>query len=238
MRPTIVLDFDGTLALGNGPISAFARAIAAHAGDATFLGRAEAALAAFEAGEAEYRDGYDAVSRVAAAEGIARERLDAAYAASRELLGSDDALVDPPQGLREFLHGLSARARLVLATNAPAGRILDVLEAWGVAEVFDDLHFAVGKPHGLVPVLREALEQGAVLAIGDIAEFDLDPATALGADTALVGVTAAHSAAATTMRGHSLADLYDEITAWVHAAPPLLTPSADSLPHHTIERNH
>ena len=64
MTPTIVFDFDGTLALGAGPIVAYARAIARRSGDTVFLDLAVSALAAFEAGDTDlYRDGYDVVGR-------------------------------------------------------------------------------------------------------------------------------------------------------------------------------
>ncbi|MFB7892752.1 HAD family hydrolase [Microbacterium sp. NPDC056044] len=233
MTPTIVFDFDGTLALGDGPIAAFARAIAERTGDAAFPARAEAALAAFATGEAEYRDGYDAVTRVARAEGVSPEVIGAAYDASRALLGSPDAAVTAPDELAAFLARVGAHARLLLATNAPGDGVTAVLEEWGVAEVFDTLHFAVGKPDGLVPVLQDALARGPVLAVGDIVEFDLAPATQLGADTALVGATAARSTAAATMRGRTLADLYPQIQAWAEAAastPVLSSSYQESLP--------
>lgn len=218
VSPTILFDFDGTLALGDGPISAFAREISTRVNDAEFIDRADAALAAFESGEHSYRDGYDAVTSVALAEGVDRDIIGASYNASRAILGSDGAAVAPPSGLAEFFERVGAQANLELATNAPGSGVVAVLESWGVADVFDAMHFSVGKPDGLEPVLTAALDRGPVLSIGDIFEFDLAPASRLGADTALVGATASRSAVATTMRGASLADLYDEIIAWVAAS--------------------
>lgn len=215
MKPTIVLDFDGTLALGTGPIAAYAREIAVRSGDEGFLDRAMEAIAAFEAGQVDYLDGYDAVAKVAVADEISLSIRSAAYASSRALLGTVDAPVEPPAGLTDFLHGISNRARFILATNAPGDRILTVLEDWGVRDLFDELHFTVGKPQGLVPVLKAALELGPVLSIGDIVEFDLAPAISLGADAALVGPTTAASLASTAMSGRTLAELYPQITAWV-----------------------
>lgn len=215
MSPTILFDFDGTLALGDGPIRAFAREIATRVQDEDFIDRADAALTAFESGERNYRDGYDAVTSVAVADGVDRDVIGASYDASRAILGSAGATVTPPAGLAEFLERVAADSSLELATNAPGSGVLAVLESWGVAEAFDAMHFSVGKPDGLVPVLTAALDRGPVLSIGDIFEFDLAPAANLGADTALVGATASRSTAATTMRGVSLADLYDEIVDWV-----------------------
>lgn len=234
MTPTIVFDFDGTLAIGDGPITAFARAIADSAGDPTFTDRALSALSSFANGDAEYRDGYDAVTRVATGEGVPTEAIGAAYDVSRTLLGTDDALVVPPAGLAAFLVRVGAGARLVLATNAPGNGVVSVLTAWGVADSFDAFHFSVGKPAGLIPVLRDALAEGPVLAVGDIVEFDLAPATELGADTALVGATAERSPASVTMRARSLTDLYDRIAEWVDSAASL-TPSTSENPP-SIER--
>jgi phosphoglycolate phosphatase-like HAD superfamily hydrolase len=232
---TIVLDFDGTIALGTGPIIAFAREIATRSGDAGFVERAVAAVTAFEAGDAPYRDGYDAVTQLARADGIAAELLSASYDASRGMLGTEHAEVVCPVGLRAFFDQVGARARLVLATNAPGAKIIDVLASWGVADAFEEMHFMVGKPEGLIPVLREALALGPVLAVGDIAEFDLAPALELGASAALVGATAGHSDAPVTMRGRTLADLYTEISAWVVAASPELRTSVEHT--HPTERN-
>lgn len=226
MTPTIIFDFDGTLALGDGPITAFARVIAERTGSSEFAGRAEAALAAFESGDVDYRDGYDAVTRIAISEGVSPETIAAAYDASRAMLGSDQAAVSAPDELAAFLTRLGTYARLVLATNAPGDGVVSVLQSWGVAGAFDDMHFTVGKPTGLEPVLREALVRGPVLAVGDIVEFDLAPAAQLGADTALVGATAARSAATATMRGRTLADLYDRILEWAQAAASVPLPSS------------
>lgn len=228
MPPTILFDFDGTLALGDGPITAFARAIAERTADASFAARAEAAIADFAAGTADARDGYDAVTRIARDQGVDAAVIGAAYDDSRALLGTDEAPVVSPDGLADFLDTLSCHARLVLATNAPGDGIAELLDTWGVTERFDAVHFAVGKPAGLVPLIREALATGPLLAVGDIVENDLAPAAVLGADTALVGATFERSTADATMRGHSLADLYDRILDWARTASSAPASSAGS----------
>lgn len=233
--PTIIFDLDGTLALGDGPLIAFARAIADQVGDPEFLGRARLSLATFAEGESGYRDGYDAITRTATADGITVETLSAAYGHARILFGSADAAVLPPDGLAAFLRDIGGRARLVLATNAPDNGVKALLESWGVADVFDAMHFTIGKPDGLVPIVREAIKHGPTLAIGDIAEFDLLPAAQCGAETALVGADAARSTASVTMRALTLADLYDQITAWVESASQSALSSSDNS--HPIERH-
>lgn len=226
--PTIIFDFDGTLALGNGPLTAYALAVAARTGDTDFVTRAYAAVVAYEAGDVTYRDGYDAIARVAAADGVPADVLGDAYDASRALLGTADAAVTAPEDLPAFLARVGASARLVLATNAPGDSVTTVLRTWSIADCFDALHFRVGKPAGLVPVVRNALASGPVLSVGDIVEFDLAPAAALGADTALVGPAAGRTDALVTLRGRTLADLYDEIAAWATSATTPLSRTPDT----------
>lgn len=218
MKPTILLDFDGTLGLGNGPVTAYARAISSRAGGEEFFSRACSAIVAFEAGEADYLDGYHAVAKIAETAGISAEIRSAAYRSSREVLGTNEAPVGPPAGLNDFFQGIRGRARLVVASNAPGSGILRLLQEWGVLALIEATHFAVGKPDGLLPIVQEALELGPVLSVGDIYAFDLAPAASLGASTALVGPTSQFSPSQTTMRGRSLDNLYPQITDWVDRA--------------------
>ncbi|MGV8882238.1 MAG: HAD family hydrolase [Rhodoglobus sp.] len=234
--PTIIFDLDGTLALGDGPLIAFARSVADRVGDTGFVGRARLAIDAFAEGESGYRDGYDAITQTATADGITSETLSAAYGQARIRFGSADAPVLPPDGLAAFLLDIGTRARLVLATNAPDDGVKALLESWGVADVFDAMHFTIGKPDGLVPIVREATQQGPVLAIGDIAEFDLLPAAQCGADTALVGSGATRSTVSVTMRALTLADLYDQITHWIESSSSS-APSSSDNPHPTERHN-
>ena len=208
---TIVFDLDGTLALGDGPIVAYARSLARVAGDG-FLTTAEAELASFATGDSGYRDGYHAVGTAAEHAGIA------AYETSRDVLGTPAAPVAPPAGIADLLRDLAGDARLVLATNAPDAGVRELLADWRIADLFSAMHFSVGKPDGLSAVIRGALEDGAVLSIGDIAEFDLAPAAALGAATALVGATCDSSPFPATLRGRTIADLSDDLRAWAAAA--------------------
>lgn len=217
MAPSIVFDFDGTLAIGHGPVRAYARLIAPAAGPG-FLDRVEAELARFDAGAAEFRDGYDVVGSLARTAGVDAAALQRAYGESRAQLGTELAPVGTMPGLDSFLTDLGRSARLVLATNAPEQGIDRVLGAWGVRERFAELHFAIGKPVGLTRLIETLRTDGPVLSIGDIAEFDLAPARALGADTALVGATASHSPASVTLRGPSLAALRTDIETWAATA--------------------
>ncbi|MDN3310301.1 HAD family hydrolase [Microbacterium oryzae] len=217
MRPSIIFDFDGTLAVGSGPVRAYAQLVALTA-RAGYLQRVEAALRAFEDGDTTYRDGYDVVGSLAADDGVDGAAMSAAYHGSRDLLGSPLAPVSAMPDLPGFLERLSGHARLVLATNAPEAGVERVLQAWGVRDRFDAVHATVGKPAGLAAVIRALLEDGPVLAVGDIFDFDLAPAQALGADTALVGATAATSRASVTMRGADLGHIRGDIETWAATA--------------------
>lgn len=221
---SIIFDFDGTLAVGHGPVMAYARAVAPHAGDA-FAERVEDVLRALDAGQTDYRDGYHVVADLAAGDGVSSGTMNQAYQASRQVLGTHEAPVDAPAGLAALLGELSRRAALHVATNAPAAGVEQVLETWGVRQHFDHVHVSVGKPDGLFPIIERALAEGPVLAIGDIVAFDLQPALDLGADTALVGPAAAASKADVTMRGATLATLRDQLLAWANQ-PTDTTPSS------------
>lgn len=226
MTSTIVFDFDGTVIVGNGPVLAYAREMARFA-DEAFLARAEAEIEAFEAGGNDrYRDGYDVVGTLAIEAGIPADDRQRAYLASRELLGSEGAApAGAAPGLAEILSAIPDATRVVLATNAPAAGVEAALAAWGVRDHFDELIYNTGKPEGLGPIIEGALERGPVLSVGDIVANDLAPAIERGADTALVGATAASSPASVTMRATTLAELADQIVAWAHAAEHVTAPT-------------
>ncbi|MBS3181503.1 HAD family hydrolase [Leucobacter manosquensis] len=219
MAPSIVFDFDGTLAIGHGPVRAYAACVADGAAvEPRFIERVDAELARYDAGASSYRDGYDIVGSLAEAAGVSDGDRAAAYERSRTRLGSDLAVVDTIADLDSALERLGRSARLVLATNAPETGVAAVLDAWGVRDRFDELHYTVGKPVGLARLIERLIAEGPVLAIGDIFEFDLAPAAALGADTALVGATAATAPVSVTMRGRSLADLVPDLHTWAASA--------------------
>lgn len=217
-HPTVVFDFDGTLALGHRPVLAYASHLADAAGDRRLFAEAVDALDRLDAGDPEFLDGYDAVRQVALAHAVSEVALEAAYQASRQDLGTPAAPVTAPEGLAEFLADLADDAHLVLATNAPAAGVERALVGLGAAEHLTERHCAVGKPAGLGAVVEKHLSDGPVLSVGDIWDYDLAPAARLGAATALVGPTASHTTHHPTMRGTTLADLYGDIQAWVASA--------------------
>jgi len=216
---TLLFDFDGTVALGDGPLRAYAREVAARA-DASVAEDLLAAIElAWDAPQAELLDGYDLVRSLALARGVPAESLSAGYLASRRALGTPLAPIVAPEGLSDFLDGIAGRARRVLATNAPATRIPEALDALGLAGRFDLVRTSVGKPEGLAPLIAELLADGPVLSIGDVWHNDLEPAARLGAATALVAPAGYVPAdAAPDYRAERLPDLYDPFHAWLDGA--------------------
>lgn len=214
MRPTVIFDFDGTLALGDGPVRAYAACVAREAGDSRIVDDADDALAKIAAGESVFRDGYHAVAVAAANRGATPEMLDAAYRASRELLATEAAPIAAPSGISAFLDALAPHADRYVVTNAPDVRLTDALVELGIDGRLEQVVTSAGKPRGIEAVVEDALTRGPVLSIGDIHEFDLAPAAALGADTALVGPAATRPPADVTMAAVHLPELYPAIQSW------------------------
>jgi phosphoglycolate phosphatase-like HAD superfamily hydrolase len=233
---TVIFDFDGTLALGRGPIDAYVSEVIAATGESTFAAEVSETLGEFDAGRSTAIDAYDAVRQAAVARGVETEALQLAYRRSREALGTDDALVEGPEGIVPFLERLGQAADVVLATNAPATRLVETLAALGIGHLVPTRHTSVGKPEGLTALVAEALLRGPVLSVGDIYVNDLAPAAALGADTALVGSAWKAFAARTTMAAATLPELYPLIEVWAGVTTPAPPVPPGTGPTH--ERHH
>ncbi len=228
---SVVFDFDGTIALGAGPLDAYAQCVGELAGPEV----AKACLDAvhdFNTGTSLHLDAYAAVRAAALDHGVDDALLSRAYLRSRELLATPAAPIHPPAGLPAFMTQLAGVARCVVATNAPDIGLERALRVLGIENAVTSVYSAVGKPAGLEAIISALLTDGPTLAIGDIWENDLDPAQRLGADTAFVGV--GRVLGTPTLRGASLTDLYDDILSWAtHRADAL---PATSAPSTTVER--
>lgn len=214
MTPTVIFDFDGTLAVGLGPIEAYLTCVSRLVDAPGFVSAARANLDALEAGGDTFIDAYDAVRVAAEASAIPANVLSQGYMDSRGVLASDLAPLEAPAGLRDFMVELAPHAELMLVTNAPAVRMQESLAALGVDDLLATRVFDARKPEGLVAVVADALRAGPVLSVGDIHANDLAPASALGAATALVGPSFALHADAVTMAARHLPELYPSIKTW------------------------
>jgi len=222
----LLLDFDGTVAVGHGPVHAYARAAASSlAPEAAAAFRAEA-TAAIEsvsgAGSSDGLlplDGYDLVRVLAERHGVGPLALSAAYLASRHALGTDDAPVAAPPGLAAVLAELRTEATVVLATNAPGIRLAPTLAALGLAGLLDAVLTEVGKPAGMAAVLDRFGVEGPdgpvrVLSVGDVWANDLAPVAARGHATALISRRPPPEARP-TWTVPELPELYPALRDWV-----------------------
>ncbi|MDQ1216965.1 FMN phosphatase YigB (HAD superfamily) [Microbacterium arborescens] len=215
----IIFDFDGTVALGDGPVLAYARAVAVASGAPDrFLARVDDGLRGRPTGHGAPLDAYDVIRLVAEDAGVGAEALSRAYLDSRALLGTDLAPVQAPVGLAAAATRLPAEC--VLVTNAPAIRVAETLDALGLGEAFARIVTDAGKPAGLERLLDAPdVRDRRVLAVGDIWRNDLEPAHRRGHDTALVGPWT-DAAASPTFHADTLTELLPRIEAWAAASTP------------------
>ncbi|WP_194765320.1 HAD family hydrolase [Microbacterium sp. UFMG61] len=212
MNSILLFDFDGTIALGDGPVLAYAAQVAAALDDRD--GFVDGIRATLAAADGEALDGYDAVRRAAVTRGADARLLSAAYLASREELATDAAPITAPDGLAEFLADAASEAELVLVTNAPAIRIDQALDALGLAGLFDRIVTSARKPVGLDAFLADLPADARVLSVGDIWHNDLAPAHARGHATALIGGFP-DAEATPTYRADDFSTLIPQLEAWL-----------------------
>lgn len=218
-RPVLIFDFDGTVALGEGPVGAYARAVADEAALApSFVDGVLARLAAGDVGDPAEGDiaidAYDLVRVLATEAGASPGHLARGYATSRTQLATPAAPIEAPDGLAAFLSDVDAERYLV--TNAPAVRLPEALDELGLGGRFDHIVAEAGKPEGLIRLL-DALDPAApVLAVGDIWRNDLAPAHERGHATALVGGYP-DPLATPTFHARTLPELLPALTDWVRA---------------------
>lgn len=216
-RPILLFDFDGTVALGDGPVIAYAREVSrALGGPEGFLSDVLATLAARTQG----LDGYDAVRVAAERAGADASLLSAAYLTSRRQLATPHAAIEAPDGLADFL--ANADAERILVTNAPSIRLNEALVSLGLHALFDRVISNAGKPAGLEEVLDSFPADAPVLSIGDIWRNDLEPAQRRGHATALVGGFV-DDGAHPLFRAETLTALLPRLSEWLrdpHAFSP------------------
>lgn len=226
MTTILLFDFDGTIALGDGPVLAYARHVATALGASErFVDDVRVALAA--AGP-DAVDGYDVVRRAADSFGADGAVLSAAYLASRAQLATAAAPVTVPSGLVEFLRTAGPVAERVLVTNAPAVRLPEALEHLGLAGLFDRIVTDARKPAGMEEVLDALPPDARILSIGDMWRNDLAPAHARGHATALIGGFA-DPAATPTFRAADFATLAPQLEAWLRATDSSVPSTSHTL---------
>lgn len=210
-RRIVVLDFDGTVAVGDEPVLAYFRAVAGPQADGLF--------APWAATGEGYRDGYALVADWAARNGVEESARSAGYAASRAALHSGEAAVTAPAGLADLLRSRPDDVRCVLVTNAPVDGIDPVLERLGLSGLLDELVGDAGKPTGMPEILASLLGDlppDRLMSIGDIWRNDLEPAAAIGAATAFIDRFGLGEGSP-TFRARTLEGLLPDIERWWRA---------------------
>jgi FMN phosphatase YigB (HAD superfamily) len=222
--PTLVLDFDGTVCVGEAPVRCYADAVLRHLAEGP-AGVVSAAIDAYlHGGPGDHADGYVAVAELAGPH-VAPAVLGEAYAESRRALAAGTLDIATPAGLPAFLASLEGRARRVLVTNAPDVGVTESLHVLGLTAVIDAVHTGAAKPAGFPPLLAELLAgapAGALLSVGDVWVNDIEPPLEAGCATAYLA-RSAHDTRPAHLRALALPDLYTAIDAWV-TDPASLTP--------------
>ena len=201
-RQALLVDLDGTLYRGDGPVRAYADGVAATLSEvdgAIFLSIVDDYLTHGVGEHTEQEllaatDGWEAVQRLATLRfGVGKTELDAAFLASRAALAGPELSVEVPGGLLDALVALRPGTRIVLATNSPRLGLAALLARVGADEVFDEIIDSAAKPVGLPSILaRLAKEVDAIdepwriFSMGDHWHNDIAPARDFGAVTGYI----------------------------------------------------
>ncbi|OJY48884.1 MAG: hypothetical protein BGP03_08855 [Pseudonocardia sp. 73-21] len=231
--PTLVLDFDGTVCVGDAPVRRYADEVLRHVEPGLAGELAEELLRNLDGGTI-YADGYGAVARIAGPH-VVPEVLHTAYQASRGALAGRALDIATPAGLPGFLASLHGRARRVLVTNAPDTGIAESLDVLDLTDVIDEVRTNAGKPGGfdvLLPELLGGAPPASLLSVGDIWVNDIAPPLHAGCATAYISRTP-HDGRPAHLRAEHLPDLYAGIAAWVDDPASLPHLSTVSLENQT-----
>lgn len=217
-RRVLVLDFDGTICLGDGLIWAYADGVLPHL-PGELAGSVSAALRAYlEGGAGDYADGYSALAELAAPH-VAGTVLDDAYAHSRFALEDLAIAIHAPDGLAELLDELGTTVHRVVVTNAPSTGLDSALTRLGLATRIDEVVASAAKPAGSREVLTRLLAgapPARLMSVGDIWRNDIAPALEIGAVTAFVDRLGRDNRPAHA-RGSTIQQLYPAVRHWATA---------------------
>jgi len=222
-RPVLLLDFDGTVCLGDGPVLAYAEEAFAQL-PAALRADADRRVAAYLAhtpqdGDDEAADAYSLVLQIAGSH-IGADALSAAYLASRKRLETDDLGIHPPEGLHESLQELGPQVTRVLMTNSPELGLERALETLGVAGLLDQVVCSAAKPVALarhVGVLLGGQSPHRLLSVGDHWTNDIAVPRAMGCATAYLA-PAPHPLRPADVTARTYAELALHIKTWARSA--------------------
>lgn len=232
--PVLILDFDGTVCIGDGPVWAYADAVLRRIDDgkaAVDIRRRLADVLDGRPGACRFPDGYAAVAALTA-DLLTGEARQEAYRESRTALAAGlTSGVQAPDGLHEFLTDLGESARRVLVTNAPLDGVKETLSSLGLTDVIDSVHPDSNKPAGfpaLLTSLAEGRDPALLMSVGDVYDNDIAPAYEFGTATAYIDRWNQRAGPA-HLRAATLPELYPALRAW--AEDPHAFPSVNPQPH-------
>lgn len=237
-KPLLVLDFDGTVALGDGPIYAYARAVAKYL-DSSDRDRLLDTLDEFLAGTLEsaselvFKDGYDAVAKLSE-HAVTRDQRNAAYFASREAVARGEVGVHAPERLADFLAEMGQHVHRLLFTNAPLTGVAESLDSLGLTGLIDSIVPNAGKPEGFASKLPELLAGRAperLLSVGDVWLNDIKHPLDAGCATAFIDRFGLNSGPA-HLSAPAIEDLYTGMADW--ARNPAAFHAAHSVTDSTV----
>jgi FMN phosphatase YigB (HAD superfamily) len=234
--PLLLLDFDGTVCLGDDPVLAYAEATVRGlpVADATAILDTVRSYLDGDLGP-RWADGYVAVKELSI-DLVSEDTRSAAYAESRRRLEADELSVHTPEGLHDFLGGLEGVAERVLVTNAPLEGVSGVLDRLGLAPLLDRVLPEAHKPGGWDELLPRALDGRPAtdaVSVGDVYRNDIAPLIPHGVATAFIDrFTTPGLPVPPTWAATSFPELYADLETWLRAAaqseshtPPTLQPT-------------
>ncbi|SED76543.1 HAD family hydrolase [Ruania alba] len=182
----LVLDFDGTLCIGDDPVLFYAEeAERRHPGAA--LVQPTRTFLAGSGAVPDAPDGYHAVAAMARAAGLSNATLSEAYLASRARLDAGEGETRPPDGVRHLLTDVrSAGVRVVLVTNAPLVGAQSWLDTHELTALIDEVVPNAGKPAAMPQILDDLAARWGLAApqrlasVGDVWVNDIGPAMERG----------------------------------------------------------
>jgi len=215
----LILDFDGTVCLGDAPVLAYARAVARSLGDpeSGILTPLSLFLEGAQDGPfAGCADGYSAVAQWGRRYGLDDHAMSAAYRESRVALDAGELSVATPPGIGEFLAGFQDWDR-VLVTNAPREGTVKLVTRLGLTPFIDRVIGDARKPEGLRTLIAAGGELDLArweraLSIGDIWRNDLEPV----ADRATTALIERHAqpGARPALRAPLISQLFAPLAHW------------------------
>lgn len=214
----LLLDFDGTVSLGDGPVLAYADEAFGYL-PARRRSAAHDQLSSFLAGDPDllrrYADGYGCV-RDQVVDQVTPEQLSAAYLDSRRRLAAEDLGTYPAPGIGELLTALDGVATRVVLTNSPAVGVLESLQRFGLSELLDEVVVGADKPHRMaehLDVLTAGRPPATLISVGDHWRNDLAVPLERGCATAYVSQHPGADEPA-HLCGRDIAALAPEILVW------------------------